>query len=187
MAPDVFSDVSSPLSACPACGASATREASYCVACGQPIRRLAQVRIVEADGSAPSAQPDEQPDEQPDPMNTMALATGATSGEPSLTLGERLTTLASVAWRQPAVRSAVTTGASAVALSLVWRVAGAALRGGRARRMLLAQAERESLAPMVNELLRGATPGKRLRRRGRRGRRGEIIEEMVYVRRIFRR
>ncbi|MFI5278031.1 MAG: hypothetical protein ACHQ1E_12230 [Ktedonobacterales bacterium] len=180
MAPDVFSDVSSPQSACPACGASATREASYCVACGQPIRRLASVRIVEADGSAPSA----QPDEQPDPMNTMALATGATSGEPSLTLGERLTTLASVAWRQPAVRSAVTTGASAVALSLVWRVAGAALRGGRARRMLLAQAEGESLAPMVNELLHGATPGKRLRRRGRRG---EIIEEMVYVRRIFRR
>jgi hypothetical protein len=50
--------------------------------------------------------------------------------------------------------------------------------------MLLAQAERESLAPMVNELLHGATPGKRLRRRGRRG---EIIEEMVYVRRVFRR
>jgi hypothetical protein len=181
MAPDVFSDVSSPQSACPACGASATREASYCVACGQPIRRLAPVRIVEADGGPAPSAPTE---EQPDPMNSMALATGATPGEAPLTLGERLTSLASVAWRQPAVRSAVTTGASAVALSLVWRVAGAALRGGRARRMLLAQAERESLAPMVNELLHGATPGKRLRRRGRRG---EIIEEMVYVRRVFRR
>lgn len=180
MAPDVFSDVPSPLSACSSCGASATREASYCMACGQPIRRLAPVRIVEADGPALSA----PLDEPPDALSQMALATGATSGEAPLTLGERLTTLASLAWRQPAVRSAVTTGASAVALSLVWRVAGAALRGGRARRMLLAQAERESLAPMVNELLRGATPGKRLRRRGRRG---EIIEEMVYVRRVFRR
>lgn len=178
-------DVSSPLSACPACGASATREASYCVACGQPIHRFAPVRIVEADGGPePSAPLDEQPEEQPGATHQLALATGATPGESSLTLGERLTTLASVAWRQPAVRSVVTTGASAVALSLVWRVAGAALRGGRARRLLLAQAERESLAPMVNELLREATPGKRLRRRGRRG---EIIEEIVYVRRVFRR
>jgi hypothetical protein len=170
-------DVSSPLSACPACGASATREASYCVACGQPIRRLAAVRVVEADGLEPSATPDERPGQ-------MALASEATHGMKALTLGERLTTLASVAWRQPAVRSAVKTGAGAVALSLVWRVAGAALRGGQARRMLLAQAESESLAPMVNELLRGATPGKRLRRRGRHG---EIVEEMVYVRRVFRR
>lgn len=172
------SDVSSPLSACPACGASATREASYCVACGQPIRRLAAVRVVEADGAALESQAHDTTSE------ALALTSEATPDIQALTLGERLTTLASVAWRQPAVRSAVKTGASAVALSLVWRVAGAALRGGRARRMLLAQAESESLGPMVNELLRGATPGKRLRRRGRRG---EIIEEMVYVRRIFRR
>jgi hypothetical protein len=82
------------------------------------------------------------------------------------------------------VRSAVKTGAGAVALSLVWRVAGAALRGGRARRLLASQMADASLAPMVSELLRGATPARRLRRRGRRG---EIVEEMIYVRRVFRR
>jgi hypothetical protein len=37
---------------------------------------------------------------------------------------------------------------------------------------------------MVGDLLRGATPSKRLRRRGRRG---EVVEEVIYIRRIFRR
>jgi hypothetical protein len=118
----------------------------------------------------------------------VALSEQPTQGERSGALAARLATaatLATAAWRQPVVRSAVTTGASAVALSLVWRVAGAALSGGKARRALLPTlAEGESLAPMVGELLRGATPSKRLRRRGRRG---EIVEEVVYIRRVFRR
>ncbi len=172
---------------CALCGASATPDANYCMACGEPLqalqplrarpgrRSLTRVRIVEADAVATSEQP--QPDET-------ALAMRLTPGERSSALATRLATLATAAWRQPVVRSAVTTGASAVALSLVWRVAGAALSGKARRALLSTLTESESLAPMVGDLLRGATPGKRLRRRGRRG---EIVEEVVYVRRIFRR
>jgi len=187
MEPDVVSTAPT----CALCGASATPDANYCMACGQPLqalqpmqplrarpgrRSLTRVRIVEADAVAPS--------EQPQPTET-ALAMRPAPGERSGALATRLGALATAAWRQPIVRSAVTTGASAVALSLVWRVAGAALSGGKARHALLPTlTEGESLAPMVGDLLRGATPGKRLRRRGRRG---EVIEEVVYIRRIFRR
>ena len=179
MAPDEFS----PQTACPACGANTARDASYCVACGQPLRRLAPMRVVEAEAPALS-----ELSELRDWPAGGALSIEAAGAERPLALperlGERVMTLASAAWRQPAVRSVVTTGASAVALSLVWRVAGAALRGGRARRLLASQMADASLAPMVSELLRGATPARGLRRRGRRG---EIVEEMIYVRRVFRR
>lgn len=153
---------------CAACGERATADANYCVACGRPLqartslRGLAPVRVVEAE--APSA-----PTAETAPAGETALAA--------------LPRLAVVAWRQPAVRSAVKTGASAVALSLVWRLAGAALAHGRARRMLLPSAS-EGLAPIASDLLREVTPGRRLRRRGQRG---EIVEEVVYIRRIFRR
>ncbi|HET9110104.1 MAG TPA: zinc ribbon domain-containing protein [Ktedonobacterales bacterium] len=171
-------DVSSPSGMCPLCGANTTPDANYCVACGQPLqprpalRSLGPVRIVEAE--APDASDSSASAE-------MALAT---RGEHSSALAGRIASLAAVAWRQPVVRSAVTTGASAVALSLVWRVAGAALTGGKARRALLSELADGSLSPVAGELLRGAAPGKRLRRRGRRG---EIVEEVVYIRRVFRR
>lgn len=171
-APDT-PDVLSFQSACPACGASAALDISHCVACGQPLHRLAPMRVVEA--APPSAWP-------VDGLSIAAAGSGRPHALPEW-LGERVMTLASAAWRQPAVRSVVTTGASAVALSLVWRAAGAALRGGRARRLLASQLADESLAPMVGELLRDATPAQRLRRRGRRG---EIVEEMIYVRRVRR-
>lgn len=161
---------------CAACGASATPDANYCIACGLPLqarptlRSLGSVRIIEADvPEAPAPQEAET-----------ALAADAAGERPGALAA--LPRLAALAWRRPAVRSAVTTGVSAVALSLVWRVAGAALARGKARRMLLPAGE--SLAPMVGDLLQGTTPGKRLRRRGRRG---EVVEEIVYVRRVFRR
>jgi hypothetical protein len=142
--------------------------------CGQPLsvrpgqRSLAPVRIVEADAMA---------------LSDTTAAPDTALSQPSAPPGAlaNLPQLAALAWRQPAVRSVVKTGASAVALSLVWRVAGAALTGRRSARAL---ASSESLAPLVGEALRGATRGKRLRRRGRRG---EIVEEIVYIRRIFRR
>lgn len=167
MTPDVSSRY------CAACGASATPDANYCITCGLPLqarptlRSIASVRIVEADAPETPAPPQAE--------------TGLVTGERPATLAA-LPRLAALAWRQPAVRSAVTTGASAVAFSLVWRVAGAALARGKARRMLLPAGE--SLAPMVGELLQEAMPSKRLRRRGRRG---EVVEEVIYVRRIFRR
>lgn len=167
-------DRSLPEPRCAACGASATLGANYCIECGQPLsarpgqRSLAPVRIVEADAMALSETPssaDTALSQPSDPPGALAM----------------LPQLAALAWRQPAVRSAVKTGASAVALSLVWRVAGAALTGRRSARALVSSG---SLAPLVGDALRGATPSKRLRRRGRRG---EIVEEIVYIRRIFRR
>ena len=160
-------------SRCALCEAETAPDARYCLACGEPLdqseavrpalRSLAPMRIVEADATALSA---------PDERRTGLAA---------------LPRLAALAWRQPAVRSVVTTGASAVALSLAWRVAGAALSGGRARNALLAE------DALVSELLGGASPGKRLsrlsrlsRRVGKR-RRGDVVEEVVYVRRITRR
>lgn len=162
---------------CAMCGAGAAPDASYCVACGQPLqtrlgrRNLTSVRIVEAEAQTEAESP------QSETQAETALTTQ--DGERMSALAARLATLA---WRQPVVRAAVQTGASALALSVVWRVAGAALAGGKARRALLPAAN--SLAPMVGDLLREAAPSKRLRRRGRNG---EIVEEVIYIRRIMRR
>lgn len=95
---------------CAACGERATLDASYCVACGRPLQPRAisrsltpaPMRVVEADAPAPPT--------------TVAPADASPLAA--------LPRLAALAWRQPAVRSAVKTGASAVALSLVWRLAG---------------------------------------------------------------
>ncbi len=177
------SNVSTPALRCPTCGADTVHAAEVCLACGQPLvarsggaRSLAPVRIVEADAPAPR-------ERAQSPAVELAVRPPAEAMQ-SERPGARalLPRLAALAWRQPAVRSVVKTGASAVALSLVWRVTGAALTSGRARRALAPTTE--SLAPMVGDLLRGATPSKRLRQRGRRG---EVVEEIVYIRRVFRR
>ncbi len=165
---------------CPQCGAEAAADANYCMDCGAALElagtlpprplpaSLAPARIVESDGFDTS---------EASPVS-MALAEQRSESNALA----RLPHLAAMAWRQPAVRRAVTTGASAVALSLVWRVAGAALSGRRASRALLA--ESDSLAPLVGDVLRGANLGKRLSRRARRG---AVIEETLYIRRIVRR
>lgn len=161
----------SPNSRCPSCDAEVADDANYCTACGSALdtldtlgphptpARLAVARIVDAESSA-------------EVVVEHAQTPGALA---------RLPALAALAWRQPVVRSVVTTGASAVALSLVWRVAGAAFSGRRAGRALLA--ESDGLSPLVGDLLSGAKLSKRLTRRGRRG---MIIEEMVYIRRVLR-
>src|SRR5579884_1167271 len=60
----------------------------------------------------------------------------------------RLAQLPALAWRQPAVRSAVKTGASAVALSVAVRAAGRVLASRAAR-----EAARESLLPTLTDLM----------------------------------
>src|SRR5579885_3586837 len=81
-----------------------------------------------------------------------------------------------VAWRQPVVRSVVRTGASAVALSVVLRVAGRLVTSRTARRVATSAA-----LPALTELLE---PGERPI--GRRGRDIEVSETFIYVRRITR-
>lgn len=82
-----------------------------------------------------------------------------------------------LAWRQPAVRVVVQTGASAVALSVALRVAGR-LVTSRSARQLATQAA----LPHLTELL---APGEQ--RVPRRGRGIEVSETFIYVRRITRR
>lgn len=165
---------------CPQCGAEATDDANYCMDCGAALElartlaprlappSLAPARIVESDGCEAS-------DAAPAPM-------APAESRPESNALALLPHLAAMAWQRPAVRRAVTTGASAVALSFVWRVAGAALSSRRASRAMLG--ESDGLAPLVGDVLRGAKLSKRLARRGRRG---SVIEETLYIRRIIRR
>ena len=82
-----------------------------------------------------------------------------------------------LAWRQPVVRAAVRTGASAVALSVALRMAGRLVTSRNLRRAATASA-----APDLVDLLR---PGKQ--RTLRRGRSVEVSETFIYMRRITRR
>ena len=82
-----------------------------------------------------------------------------------------------VAWRQPAVRAAVRTGASAVALSVALRVAGRLVTSRSARRVAT-----QAALPGMLDLL---DPGER--QTSRRGHGVEVSETFIYVRRITRR
>jgi hypothetical protein len=82
-----------------------------------------------------------------------------------------------VAWRQPAVRAVVRTGASAVALSVALRVAGRLVTSRSAR-----QIATQAALPGLTELL---APGEQ--RVARRGRDVEVSETFIYMRRITRR
>ena len=89
-----------------------------------------------------------------------------------------LPTLAVQAWRQPIVRGAITTGASAVALSLAARIAQRALLDRASRRALAAPLS-ATATPALRELLRP--------RRARRGAgRGEVTETLIVVQRAWR-
>jgi hypothetical protein len=105
-----------------------------------------------------------------------------------------LSRLPALAWRQPAVRAAVRTGASALALSLALRLAGRWAMSHGARQMVR-QAGHASLLPALSEMLnegldqgngahgvRGMREMKR-RRTIRRVRRGQVTETLIFIRR----
>ena len=82
-----------------------------------------------------------------------------------------------VAWRQPAVRAAVRTGATAVALSVALRMAGRLVTSRSAR-----QVATQAALPGLAELLE---PGDQ--RVARHGRGSEVTETFIYTRRVTRR
>lgn len=83
--------------------------------------------------------------------------------------------LAVAAWRQPAVRSVVKTGGSAVALTIATRLAG----------RLLAQRGRSPVQGLVT--MTDLLPATDATTRGRRWReRGEVTEAFIYIRRTVR-
>lgn len=85
--------------------------------------------------------------------------------------------LAALAWRRPAIRSVVKTGASAVAFSLLWRLLGSGLAARRAAKTVQLS---DDLPGTLASLLGETRPVRRLWRRGRRGR---VVEEVIYIRR----
>lgn len=98
------------------------------------------------------------------------------SQQPQRSVLAALAHAGAVAWRQPAVRAAVRTGATAVALSVALRMAGRLVMS-RSARQLAAQAALPGLAELLE-------PGdQRVARRGR----GEVTETFIYIRRVTRR
>lgn len=176
---------------CVSCGAIAAPEARYCQACGRPLAAASVTRRLDrtmpAILDAQAVEEEESAPAQSAPVESAppALVTRL-EAQPPAPLPQRATGLAAVphlaavAWRQPAVRSAVTTSAGAVALSLAWRLAGSALAARRGPQAALIN----GLTPMIGDLAREAGPRRLHRRRTRRGR---VMEEVLYIRRTVAR
>lgn len=112
---------------------------------------------------------------------------GAAMQTTALTLAPELPTRSALArisqagawaWRQPAVRSAVRTGASAVALSMALRIAGRLVTSRNARQLAT-----QAALPGLRELLESSAE----RQAAYHGREAEVTETFIYVRRITRR
>jgi hypothetical protein len=97
-----------------------------------------------------------------------------------------LSRLPALAWRQPAVRAAVRTGASALALSLALRLAGRWATGRGARQAVRTSALLplgDIAGDMVSE---GLDRSERRRVARRHRRRAHVTETFVYMRRTVR-
>jgi len=151
-----------------------------CPVCGRKVHAqdaLAELRVVE--GWIEASELDQlcrttAREAAPADNDSRALVPLAPT-HPALTALARLPALA---WRQPIVRSAVKTGASALALTVALRIAGRLVmsHGGR-------QVARESLLPAVADLLQQGENGQPITRRSGHG---EISETFIYIRRTVR-
>lgn len=165
---------------CPTCQAVMRVDGALCPTCGDPlhaIRTTDAVEVVEgsaiyADGQAPGATEDMTLTIR-EAMGTHLVARGKTQDS----LLARIPELSLLAWQQPAVRSAIKTGAGAIMLSLAMRVARQWLLEPRRRRAVT-----DSIMPAMGELLR---PGEGPHRHGPGGG-AEVIETFIYVRRTPR-
>jgi hypothetical protein len=106
--------------------------------------------------------------------------------EAPVTVFERMTALPALAWRQPAVRSIVRTGAGAVALTLLARAARRWLDGSQRGR---AAAAGERLLPALADAL--GAPDRRPRAPREPGHPPDdgalVVETFIYARRVIRR
>jgi hypothetical protein len=154
-----------------------------CPACGRPTRDAeapAEVRIVEG-----SIEPSGEVQLAYMPSRAVPASGENRALVPTAPVQSALAALAHLprlAWQQPVVRSAVTTGASAVALTVALRLAGrlVASQGGRRAASRVAS---DTLLPALAEMLqRGAREPITVRR----GRAGEVTETFIYMRRTYR-
>lgn len=102
--------------------------------------------------------------------------------EAPVTMFERVTALPALAWRQPAVRSVVKTGAGAVALALVARAARRWLAGPPRGR-----GAGERLLPAIADALGSSQNGPRPRRERGSDDGAVVVETFIYARRVIRR
>lgn len=165
---------------CPTCQTVMRVDGALCPACGDAIHPILATDVVEAvEGSAAYAE-GAAPSGNGDPAITIAEAADTalvTQEKKQMSLLTRIPELSLRAWQQPAVRTAVRTGAGAIALSLALRVARQWLLEPRRQAAVV-----DSLVPTLGELLR---PAEAVQRRS--PRRGvEVSETIVYVRRTIR-
>lgn len=123
-------------------------------------------------GNAPRSE-----DTAPEAVTTLVLAG---PGQTHMSLVRRLPELTALAWRQPAVRAAVKTGASTLALTLALSVA---------RRALAARAGRAETSTLPSLLLETLRKGERqpAGRTGPSADRDIVVEEIfIYARRVTR-
>lgn len=159
---------------CPTCQTVVWAALETCPTCGGTMREVEAgdaVDVVEATAEIGTGEPAAGLDASgvPDP-----LAVAATSERMALPVSVRLAELTFAAWRQPAVRAAVKTGASALALSLAMRAARHALLRPSTRRVVL-----RPVLPTLSDLLPSEADA-------RRERGPVVIETFVYVRRVVR-
>lgn len=164
---------------CPTCQTVVPAGPSFCPTCGDTMRDVSAadtVEVVEGSAAVTLELPELAPDNGEQPANSdtpLALALRRPPGTPVPAL-MRAGQLAVAAWRQPAVRAAVKTGATAVALSLTVRAARQALTLPRARRL----PARSPLPSLVDLFTSEREP-----RTGE----YEVVETYFYMRRVVRR
>jgi hypothetical protein len=167
---------------CPTCLTDLREAAGRCHVCGADLARTdatASRPIVEGvvEGVVREAAPDGERLESAAAVHTLTIVRPA---EQQVSLLQRAAQLPALAWQRPAVRAAVKTGASAVALSLAARAARQWLRPSVARRPLSASA-----LPTLMDALRERDPA---RDNGSPHDQGVVVSEtLVYIRRVIRR
>lgn len=166
---------------CPTCQMVMRVNGARCPTCGDGIHPIQATDIVEVDENSAAYVEGEIPDANEDAAVAITEAVDITlvpSGKKQISLLARLPELSVLAWQQPAVRSAVKTGAGAIMLSLAMRAARQWLLELGNRRTLT-----DSLGPTLRELLRPAEGDQRPWP----GHGVEVTEAFIYVRRTFRR
>lgn len=165
---------------CPACQTVMRVDGTLCPTCGDAMHPILSTDIVEVVESSAAFTESETPSAHGDAALTIRVTRDAdlvVQGKKQDSLLSRIPELSVIAWQQPAVRSAVKTGAGAIMLSLAMRVARQWLLEPSRRRAVT-----DSLVPTLGELLR---PAVREQRRWPRGG-AEVTETFIYVRRIVR-
>lgn len=164
---------------CPTCGVVLRISSGFCPTCGAALTGAPEDmrEVVEVVGEVmPDTTPaDARHGETPQQEAPIAALTLRRAGGELVPPLARASALARAAWRQPAVRAAVKTSASALAVSLAMRAARQAMAASLAPRR---RAERSRL-PSLADIFAGES--------GARDGEYEITETVFYMRRVVRR